>query len=209
VQLLLEAQRQAVGNADAYLSLEAGLATDSDTEPWGVDADQLIGVAARRGRPLEDVYGANWAAMAGSFAGRITREVNTDLTLADRAATFVHTDGDSRIIGSRRVLGSGPNCGLCVAAATHRYHKHDLRPIHHHCGCSTQPIYSDMDASGWSKPTNDALTALYRRAGSTTGSDLSRIVVDEADLPPGVKPGSLPVVEVVDSPELGPTLVAA
>lgn len=209
MQLVLAAQRQAVADVDAYMSLEAGLATGTSTEPFGLNPEPLIGAAARRGRALEDVYGANWVASAGTFASRITREVNTDITLADRAGTFVHTEGDDRIVGSRRVLGSGPNCGLCVAAATRAYFKRELRPIHQHCGCTTQPIYSLKDPSSWTKPTNDALNKLYARAGGTDARSLGRITVNDADLPPGVKPGVLHPAEIVDTPELGPTLVAA
>lgn len=208
-QIVLAAQRQTVADADAYMSMEAGLATGTSTEPWGLNPDPLIGAAARRGRPLEDVYGANWVSAYGSFTGRITREVNTDITLADRGATFVHTEGDSRIVGTRRVLGSGPNCGLCVAAATRAYRKSDLRPIHQHCGCTTQPLYSLRDPASWVKPTNDALSKLYARAGGTDARRLGRITVDDADLPPGVKPGVLRPVEIIETPELGPTLVQA
>lgn len=208
VQLVLEAQRSTVANVDAYMSLEAGLATGTSTEPWGINPEPLIGVAARRGRLLEDVYGANWAARAGTFVGRITREVNTDITLADRAGTFVHSEGDDRIVGTRRVLGSGPNCGLCVAAATRSYSKRELRPIHQHCGCTTQPVYSLADPESWTKPTNEALNKLYARAGGTDKKSLGRITVNDADLPPGVKPDVLHPTEVIDTPELGPTLVA-
>jgi hypothetical protein len=209
VLLVLAAQRQVVADVDAYMSMEAGLATGTSTEPWGLNADPLIGHNARRGTFLEDVYGRNWVAAASSFESRITREVNTDITLADRGAGFVHTEGDSRIVGTRRVLGSGPNCGLCVAAATRAYFKRDLRPIHQHCGCTTQPIYSLKDPESWTKPTNEALNNLYARAGGTDKKSLGRIVVADADLPPGVKPGVLHPVEIIDTPELGPTLVAA
>jgi hypothetical protein len=210
VQVILSAQRQTVADVDAYMSMEAGLATGTSTEPWGLNPDPLIGAAARRGRPLEDVYGANWVSTFGTFASRITREVNTDISLADRGAGFVHTEGDNRIVGTRRVLGSGPNCGLCVAAATRAYFKRELRPIHRKCGCTTQPLYSLQEPAGWAKPTNDALNNLYARAsGRTDARSLGRITVDDADLPPGVKAGQLPAAEVIDTPELGPTLVAA
>jgi hypothetical protein len=209
VPIVLDAQRQTVLTADAYYSLEAGLATGTDTQPWGIDPEPLIGRAARRGRALEDVYGANWVAQAGTFVSRITREVNTDVSLADRSAAFVHSEGDSRIVGTRRVLGTGPNCGLCVAAATRAYRSWELRPIHQHCGCTTQAIYSLKDPESWTKPTNDALNQLYARVGGTDARSLGRIVVDDTDLPPGVKPGVLHPVEIVDTPELGPTLVAA
>lgn len=196
VPLVLAAQETTVAQADAYLSTEAGLATGTSTEPWGLDAGRLIGVVARRGDWLEDVYARNHRASEGSFAERMAREVNTDITLADRSATFVHTEGDSRIVGYRRIA-SGTACGLCVVAATRRYRKGDLRPLHHACGCTTAPIYRN-DPS-WRKPDKAALNALYQRAGGGDARSLSRIRVADP---------SLPEVLVVDS-TLGPTLVAA
>lgn len=197
VPIVLASQRATVAEADAYLSTEAGLAAGASTEPWGLDADALIGVAARRGDFLEEVYGRNHRASQGDFAGRMAREVNTDITLADRAATFVHTEGDSRISGYRRVLSAGKNCGLCAAAATRRYTKSDLSPIHSHCKCGSQPIYAPV--GNWKKPDKAQLTELYARAGGTDYASLRRIQVAESDLP---------AVVVVDS-TLGPTLAAA
>lgn len=197
VPLVLGAQRVAVAQADAYLSAEAGLATSTSTEPWGLDASQLIGAHARHGDFLEDVYGRNHRADASRFAERMAREVNTDITLADRSATFVHTEGDTRITGYRRTLSAGKNCALCVAAATRIYHKGDLLPIHSHCGCGTQPIYGPMPE--WTKPTNDMLRSLYAKAGGNDFGSLRRISVEMSDLEG---------VDVVFT-NLGPTLVAA
>lgn len=197
VPLVLGAQRVAVTQTDAYMSAEAGLATGTSTEPWGLDASALIGVHARRGDFLEDVYGRNHRVDAGSFAERMAREVNTDITLADRGATFVHTEGDTRITGYRRTLSAKKNCALCVAAATRTYHKADLQPIHSHCGCGTQPIYGRV--SEWTKPTNDMLRSLYQRAGGNDFASLRRLSVDVSELEG---------VDVVFT-NLGPTLVAA
>lgn len=205
VPLVLEAQRQAVVLADTYMSLEAGLATGSSTAPWGIDPERLIGKAARRGAFLEDVYERNWAVDVGTFAQRMAREVNTDITLADRAASYVHTEGDSRIVGHRRTLGAGPNCALCVVASTQRYGKGDLRPIHYGCGCSTRPIYGD--AAGWQRPNKAQLNALYTQAGGTDFRSLRRLPVNDEDLPAGVARRALPTVEVIDT-DLGPTLQA-
>jgi hypothetical protein len=195
VPLVLAAQEVAVAVADAYLSTESGMATSTSTEPWGLNAAALIGVRARRGDWLEDVYARNHRATESTFAERMAREVNTDVTLAERGATFVHTEGDERIVGYRRVLSAGKNCGLCVVAASQRYSKGDLRPIHYSCGCTTQPIYGD--AAGWTKPSRATLRSLYEQAGSTTSSSLRRITAP--DLPP---------VDIVED-TLGPTLVAA
>lgn len=197
VPVVLAAQEATVAATDAYLSTEAGLATSSSTAPWGLDARMLVGVAARRGDFLEDVYGRNHRADQSTFGQRMTREVNTDITLADRAATYVHTEGDTRITGYRRVLSSGKNCGLCVAAATRRYTKADLSPIHSHCRCGSQPIYTPV--SDWQKPNKAQLNELYARAGGSDYSSLRRIQVADSDLPD---------VAVVGS-TLGPTLVRA
>lgn len=208
VPVVLDAQRDTVALTDAYMSLEAGLATGSDTEPWGIDSDRLIGVRARRGDFLEDVYGRNWATATtiGTFTERMAREVNTDITLADRATAFVHTEGDDRIAGTRRVLGAGPNCALCVVAATQRYRKADLRPIHRGCGCTTAAIYGD--ATTFRRPDKAALNDLYRRAGGTDFASLRRLTVNDADLPAGIDPAALRAVQVIDD-DLGPTLVPA
>ena len=192
VPVVLDAQRTIVSDTDAYLSLEAGLATGTSTDPWGVDPEMLIGAKAR-GVALEDVYARNLRATVGTFEGRMAREVATDMQLAARSTAWVHTAGDPRIVGYRRVLGPGKNCGLCVAASTRRYKRADLNPIHAHCGCSVQPEYRAAPA-----PDVDQkfLDRLYARAGSTRTKDLSRIKLSDA-------------VTVVDTPELGPTLTAA
>lgn len=197
VPLVLAAQEATVAAADAYMSAEAGLATASSTEPWGLNPSMLIGVRARRGDFLEDVYARNHRADVSSFAERMAREVNTDITLADRATTYVHTEADTRISGHRRVLSAGKkNCPLCVVASDRLYHKSDLRPIHAHCGCTTQAIYNGT-AEGWAKPSPAQIRDLYEKAGSTSAHSLTRIRVKD-----------LPEVKVIDS-DLGPTLVAA
>jgi hypothetical protein len=197
VPIVLGSQHATVAEVDAYLSTEAGLATGTSTEPWGLAAGQLSGVRARRGDWLEDVYARNHRSRQSSFAARMAREVNTDITLAHRGATWVHTEGDSRVTGYRRTLSAGKNCGLCVVASSTRYSKGDLQPIHSHCRCGTAPIYGA--AKNWKKPDKAQLNALYARAGGADYTSLRRIHVDESDLPD---------VLVVDS-NLGPTLVEA
>jgi hypothetical protein len=193
VPVVLAAQTAAVAETDAFLSMEAGLATRTSTEPWGLAAAALIGVHARRGDFLEDVYARNHRAAESSFAERMAREVTTDITLAERAATFVHTEGDTRITGYRRVA-SGTACTLCSVAATQRYSRGDLRPIHHGCSCTTAPVYGD--AAGWRKPNKASLNALYERAGGSDAGALRRITADGQ------------TVEIVND-VLGPTLVPA
>lgn len=197
VPLVLDAQRRVVREADVYLSTEAGLATGTSTEPWGLDADELIGAKARNGDALEAVYARNLSAAESSFVKRMVREVATDISLADRSATYVHTAADTRVRAYRRTLSAGKNCGLCIAAATREYHKEDLRPIHLACKCGTQPVYGPAQA--WTKPTNDMLRDLYAKAGGTDRSSLSRIRVDTPNLPD---------VDIITT-NLGPTLTRA
>lgn len=194
VPLVLASQETAVGVADAYLSLEAGMSTGTSREPWRLDAARLIGVRARRGDYLEDVYARNHRATQSTFRERMLREVNTDITLAERGATFVHTEGDTRITGYRRQLNAGKNCALCVVASSQTYRKGDLRPIHPDCKCTTQPIYGS--AENWQRPSRARLNELYEQAGGTSARQLSRIKVADSDLP------EVEIIETV----LGPTL---
>lgn len=198
VPIVLNAQEVTVRETDAYMSMEAGLATNTSTRPWQLDASQLIGRRARRGTYLETVYGRNHRANEGTFAGRMAREVNTDITLANRGASFIHTAADERITGYRRTLSAGKNCALCVAAATRVYKRGDLQPIHSHCSCGIQPQYRQVDE--WTKPTNDLLRSLYARAGGNDYASLRRTQVAQSELVEGV--------DVVIS-DLGPTLTRA
>lgn len=193
VPLVLDGQRQVVRLADAYLSLEAGLVAGGDTAPWGLDTERLIGAPLRGGVPLEDVYGRNWSAVEASFAVRIIRQVITDLSLAERAASAVHTDGDPRVVGTRRVT-SGSACELCSLAATRVYKASTLRPIHAHCSCTTQPIYERGPSP---KVTGRMLSGLYERATGRAYDGPSRLT------------NGVVVAAVSSTDELGPTLTAA
>lgn len=210
VPSVLDAQRAVVTATDAYLSLEAGLATGTSTATWGLDPNRLVGRIARRGSTLEDVYARTLLANGGGgTAKRLAREVATDINLARRNATWAHTSSDPRIAGYRRVLGTGGTkgvCALCVVAATRVYRSEDLQPIHSHCTCSSEPVYVDGPAP---EVTREFLDDIYARAGTTEYGGLRRIHVSDDDLPPGVARTQLPgAVDVIDTPELGPTLVA-
>jgi hypothetical protein len=192
VPVVLDAQRAAVAATDALLSLEAGLATDTSTQPLGLDPERLIGRAARRGVFLEDVYARNHRAAVSTFAERMAREVNTDITLAQRSAAWMHTAGDPRVVGWRRVT-SGGACILCSVAATQTYRRSDLQPIHDHCSCTVSPIHGEGRP-----PTRQALEPLYAQVASA-GSSVRRIPAT----------ATTPEVAIVESAELGPTLAAA
>lgn len=192
VPVVLDAQRATVAATDAYMSLEAGIATGTSPAPLGIDAERIIGQAARRGVLLEDVYARNWRTDASSFTERMTREVNTDISLAQRSTAWLHTEGDPRVIGWQRITSGNP-CPLCSAAAGQRYKRSDLQPIHAHCSCSVAAVYGEGR-----RPSPAQIIALYPRLESAT---VARRTIPATS--------TTPAVAITDTPELGPSLIAA
>ena len=86
------------------------------------DLDQALQQARRRAEQLAD----------------------TDMVLAQRAATVQLVGEDERIVGYRRVL-TGESCMFCATVSTQRYHRGDLHPIHTHCDCAVAPIFGTVD----------------------------------------------------------------
>lgn len=105
-------------------------------------------------RPAVEVY----TALAGgkSFADavkagglRLLSLIGTDMQMASvRQAR--ESMGAARVVGFRRVLTGRENCALCTLAATQRYHRESLMPIHPGCDCTvaavTNPASFDQDA---------------------------------------------------------------
>lgn len=72
---------------------------------------------------------------------RLHQLVGGDVQLAHRnQARRVLSLNNSKVKAYRRVLTGRENCGLCVVAATQRYHVADLLPIHPGCDCTVQPL---------------------------------------------------------------------
>jgi hypothetical protein len=104
-----------------------------------------------------------------------------------------------RVVGYRRVLGSGVNCGLCIVASTQRYGRDDLMPIHPNCGCTVEPIIGQTaPPKVLDKGRVDLIKSQLRSEDLPyTRQAMSRLRIDVDELP---------TVEIVDHPELGPTL---
>jgi hypothetical protein len=84
------------------------------------------------GKSLDDAVASGGARLANIAA--------TDVQLAKtHAAQDVLLDMDE-VDGYRRVLNGTKNCGLCIVAATQRYHRGDLLPIHPGCDCTVAPL---------------------------------------------------------------------
>lgn len=214
-RVVLAAQRTAVAQTDAYMAVAASMVLDAPVEPVGLDAEPLIGVRARHGRPLEEVYGGvrRVARQDGFDRGLayLRQQIMTDAALAQRNAAHAIAEADDSVAGWRRVLNpaGGNVCGMCVAASTRVYGRSDLQPIHRQCRCTVQPIH---DSSFTGRVLDrDRLEAVYERSGgSTRREDLFRIRIPEDGLPEGVDSAALDAlnVRVVNDPELGVALDA-
>ncbi|MGV9364517.1 hypothetical protein [Amycolatopsis sp. NPDC003731] len=69
----------------------------------------------------------------------------TDLQLAKTHTARKVFENDDRVVGHRRTLTGSEDCAICRVAATQRYHREDLQPIHPGCDCGVAPIYGDSD----------------------------------------------------------------
>lgn len=76
------------------------------------------------------------------------RAVQTSLTDVQLAKTHTAQQAiahDRHIVGYRRVLEGAYSCGLCIVAATLRYHKAKLLAIHPACDCGIEPMWGTED----------------------------------------------------------------
>ena len=97
-------------------------------------------------RPAVDVYTALAAGKplpqaAAEGRLRLTQLIGGDMQLAKVHASRQSMRGypeEGQFY--RRVLTGRENCALCVVAATQRYYRGDLLPIHPGCDCGVQPL---------------------------------------------------------------------
>lgn len=138
-----------------YFTIMARSANSTGREP-AIDLKTVTGAALRGVDPLE-VYArpavtARTAIANGKTfdeamrlgAQRATALAETDIALAQRAATVETLQRIPRAVGYRRVI-TGASCQLCQTAANARYKSAQLMPIHAHCDCSVAPIIGTSD----------------------------------------------------------------
>ena len=213
VDAVLQMQRQIVAGTDAYISASAAVATGTPSTPVGLNAERLIGVQARRGRFLEDVYSPVQARMRsdGFDAGLalLRQQIATDGQLAHQRALQARNVADRRVVGFKRQINpvaGGQTCGLCIAASTQRYSKQALLPLHPMCRCSVVPIYSTDPLPESGPFDRDALEAVYARTdGATDIKSLSDARFNYDDLPPTIDSDAIRALEprVAMHPEYG------
>jgi hypothetical protein len=143
-----------------YLATLAGLAGASSTPT----ATAVLGISAVRNgadaaevyrrpfnlvwRQLHDLQPLDQAKIDEAIASGRKRAVQTAATDLQLAKTQTSRDAlraTRHVVGYRRVLEGPHSCALCIVAATQRYHKATLLPIHPGCDCSVLPIYGDAD----------------------------------------------------------------
>lgn len=141
----------------AYLAqLDATMALQASQVPAAVSRTVLEGL--RGGTPPQEVYRRPFVTLwtdlsqgkafdAAQAAGRrrLVDVASTDLQLAKTHQSLASMSTMGDVVGYRRVLTGSHSCGMCVIAATQRYRKSDLMPIHPGCDCAVAPIYGHHD----------------------------------------------------------------
>lgn len=113
-------------------------------------------------------------------AGR-ARAVNlatTDLQLAKRDASTARLSADPRVVGFRRVLTGSKSCALCALAASQRYRKDRLLPVHPGCNCAVAPIVGTADPGQRVNTATVREGAAFELRTRADGKKLSPTVAD-------------------------------
>lgn len=182
---VLGAQAQMGALTDAYLSQTLTGMLGTAVAPVGVDLPEQL-----RGVPPEDVYarpfntvytalgeGKSMTQAVTEGTARLESVTSTDLQLARTTAAQQVGQATPGFHYYRRVLRGSFNCGLCTIAATQRYSKARLMPIHPGCDCGIAPIPPGTTSGQVIDPelleaAHDAIGAAGEtvdRAGNVTG----------------------------------------
>jgi hypothetical protein len=150
-------QHQAAVLTDGYLSLLDAAVTGTASKPLGIPPGAMT-TEALRGVPGDEVYRRPATTLyralsAGhSFPDAVSQGLNRATSLAETGQQLARTHTSQRVLstktavaGYRRSLTGGRSCALCIVAATQRYHRAELMPIHPGCDCGITTIYRDHD----------------------------------------------------------------
>lgn len=215
--VVLGGQMSVSALTNAYLARYRQMVFGGPFRAVSIDPKAVTGAAARNGTDPAVVYHRAgkqlWRALSNGEPiaeavkqghDRAVEAAATDLQrsklLTDRAVAR----RDPERTGTRRVLEGAYSCGLCVLAATQRYSKLDLLPLHPACDCSAEPLYG-VHKDQVLEP--EMLEELHRRAeaffglqpgqgrGVTAGSHGEHREIDYRD-----------IVVIHEHGELGPVL---
>jgi hypothetical protein len=146
------AQRATASLTGAYLGRAGAVVTGGPVRLPSLAPGDYIGDAVRQANP-EVVYRRPFVQVWTDLSNgkplddavarggrRLATIAATDVQLAKtHAAQDAMADMDG-VDGYRRVLTGDQSCGLCIVAATQRYHRKDLLPIHPGCDCTVAPL---------------------------------------------------------------------
>lgn len=154
--IILAGERQIAKLTTAYLT-QLYKEVDASAGRVAVDFDAVTGKSLRGVDP-EEVYRRPfidaWTALsngesldsavdAGSH--RLETILKTDLQLARTHTVREVADDMPKFEYTVRELQGEYDCALCMIAATQRYHKRDLAPIHPGCDCLVKTVTAEYD----------------------------------------------------------------
>lgn len=140
-------QKRAVAITSAYLSRKLGQG------PVGLDADSLIGAAARNGVEPATVYARPFATVWKALGSEVlidaaigyglarlksTADMDVALSMRDTFTAFVG-HSEEKIVGWVRVADSNC-CAFCREIDGARCGPEEPQPLHNRCGCTADPI---------------------------------------------------------------------
>jgi hypothetical protein len=210
VPVVTGGQQQIAALTDAYLAAVESAITGVPVRPVGVPA-ALVTDEAIRGVAAADVYRRAgptvWSSLSrgDTLTWAVRQGLNralsmgaTDLQLARTHASHHILTRKNTVRGYRRVLTGSKSCGLCIVAATQRYHRSQLLPIHPGCSCGVVPIYGDTDPGQVIDP--DTLEGVHQAIADRFGA------ASEGARGGGGIPNYRDVLVTHDHGELGPVL---
>lgn len=163
-------QKQVAQLTNSYLDSMARLAGLRPSPPAALaEYPRPIPIQEVYRRPAVTTYtaladGKSLEAAVQEGIYRLTDIVATDMQLAQTHAARARAAGDDRISYTKRVLTGSENCLLCTLAASQRYRKEDLLPIHPGCDCTVEHVFG-------SRAVSDAINAeIYDRAMAAQGT---------------------------------------
>lgn len=154
--IILAGERQIASLTASYLE-QLYREVDAKAPRISLDLDAVTGQALRGvdpaevyDRPFTEVYtalskGESLDVAVGRGSHRLETIAKTDLQLAKTHTVREVAAEMPKFKYTVRVLRGEFDCALCMIAATQRYHKEDLAPIHPGCDCDVKTVTADYD----------------------------------------------------------------
>jgi len=150
--------KQQAANLQAAYYQQVAKANGESFTPEPIRPSDLTDEVLRNGPSAQEVYRRPFVQVYTALsantlfttaieqgAARASSIAETNVQLASRQAGLKQRQGNSNIVGYRRVLTGSENCALCAIASTQRYTRDNLKPIHPGCDCGEEAIYGDFD----------------------------------------------------------------